>query len=142
MLSWLSRSFFVLSIVLAVWLVWVLIQTEKYPPKLTVHWPEKDLGELTIGLHDMNISVSNLGEEDGEILGIMEECRAKVCVSANDFDRVIVKPGTTVNLSCRIEVKGTGDFSFPLVLYLDENGFHEVSQDMRGKGKTIRAIQK
>lgn len=130
-----SRVLLLTAIGLACWGVYLMLlapaSVEADLP-LVVDWPVRDLGQLSIGSHEVTIHVTNPAGRTRRVIGMMSGCRPNVCFGAKLAEPVAVPPGETVEYVCEVTITGSGPFEFPILLHLEDNGIRTVEQTLRG----------
>lgn len=135
MLVWLSRVFLLIAVVLAglgVCQMWDARVQEGSEPALVIVWPARDLGEVSVGSHQIVVRVINPAGRTRRVVGMLQGCRPNVCFGPKNEGPVAVPPGKTVEYACTVDVTGPGPFTFPLHIYLEGDGIDEVGQTLHG----------
>lgn len=152
MFTHLSRAFAASAVVLLGMFVIRYVTTDRPPPppdvateQLVIDRPDRDLGEVEAGLHDIEFSVTNTGSDPRRIVGnVGEGCVPNCCFAPIDAaGTATIGPGETFVCRYRLDVKGTGRFDAPISLHLDDNGLRTVKLHVRGTGvpRKQRVIQ-
>lgn len=103
-------------------------------PMLTVHEPDRDLGNLPVGVHEVRFKVENSSSLPLRILGSVPVCGLRSCFTPQIINQIAIPPHATIQLECQLEILSPGEFSCPCTLYLEDGGIRSVKLSVRGIG--------
>jgi hypothetical protein len=117
---------------LAVWDMFGAASWREQEPCLVVGWPDPDVGELSLGKHDLIVRVFNPGGGGRRVVGFSAGCQWNICFQPKEAVPVEVPSGETIQYVVEVKALRPGTFDFPLVIYLDDHGMRQVETNVRG----------
>ena len=130
----LSRLLFLVAAGLVIVAGWQIVTgTPASPvPVMVVDWPQTKLGDVTIGVHELVVRVTNSTGRPGRVIGMMEGCRPNCCFRPKVAAPVAVPNGQAIDYVVLIEIHKSGPFEAPIFVYFEDNGIREVETTVAG----------
>lgn len=108
---------------------------------LKIDWPGPDLGQRTVGRHEISIRITNTGRRTCRLAGMMNTCALNGCAAPILDGPVTVLPGETLSYSAYLKVGCPGAFRVPIVLYIDDKDMREIVHEVYGTAISLGATR-
>jgi hypothetical protein len=115
---------------------------------ITVDLIDRDLGEVLIATPDVlgqlagaagrveqvvYCSLTNGGRKPVVIVGVEDECGQNACMSVLVSERIVIQPGDSVRIPCKVSVKRTlGPFAAGAWVHVDEGSLRTIRLSVHG----------
>jgi hypothetical protein len=103
-------------------------------PNWTVSDAEQDLGEVTLGIHEVIIRLSNPSNQPRRVVGMTELCAGSYCFMMRHPNDTVVQPGESCLYRFDLLIKKPGPFIAEGTLFLEGNGLKKVPLRIHGSG--------
>lgn len=101
-------------------------------PNFLVADNEQDVGEKTIGIHEITLRLTNPSPRPRRVIGMTELCAGSYCFMMRHPNETTVQPGETCTYKYDLLIKSPGPFRAEGTLFLEGNGLQEVPLVIRG----------
>lgn len=131
----LSIAFLVGAVGLLGVYAWVVTLSPNQPGEealFVVELSQCDLGQITVGTHEVAVRVTNPAHRSRQVLGMMSGCRPNCCFEPKQAEPVAIPSGGTISYLCVLDISKPGEFKVPIVLYLEDKGVRTVEFTLRG----------
>ena len=102
------------------------------PPPFEISQTEFPLGEVPLGSHTLQTTITNTSKEPRRILGSAGQCVANCCVKPLLESVLVVPPGGSVEIQCEVMASRPGPLEAEIKIYLEENGIRTVTLHVTG----------
>ncbi len=101
-------------------------------PPFEISQTEFPLGEVPLGSHTFQTTITNPSNEPRRILGSAGQCVANCCVKPLLEEAIFVPPGGSADVQCEVMASRPGPLGAEIKIYLEENGIRTVTLHVTG----------
>jgi hypothetical protein len=116
--------------------LWFAFRIDGMTPQdaLVIEEPEKDLGRLLPGTHDVDFRVRNTSGKPLRIIGLDSGCTTNCCYRFRDLQQVVVPPHGVAACWIELKVSRPEPFKAQMRLFLEDRGIRIVPITVKGVG--------